>query len=1055
GDDSLSAITFDSDFETSLHVQKSDVDLMRTKLRRLEEENSRKDRQIEQLLDPSRGSDFVRTLTEKRPDSGWVVNGLKQRILKLEQQCKEKDNTINKLQTDMKTTNLEEMRIAMETYYEEIHRLQTLLASSETTGKKPSMEKKMGVKRQKKMSSALLNLSRSVQELTEENQSLKEDLDRMLSNSPTISKIKGYMDWSKPRLLRRIAELEKKVSSMESSKPHASDVVKSNPLVHSTSNSTVHKQPHSDHQEDNERLRGAVRNLKEERSALQNQLQEKDLEMKQLLQTKADLEKELENVKKSEKERREQEIALKEEIKTLTRKFQELEEIKKEEKDDPMEITDETQEELLPSPPSSRHSLQDSEPDSSDEDFSRPPSPCPDGRRDAAARILQAWWKVYKHKSSPMPSVPSPVAQAEGSPGLEEAITIVQSIFRAHLARTRHRPVLPFASVLQGREVTCWWGWHLCSMPYPVQALLLLGGAALACLALDLLFLLFYSFWLCCRRRKSEEHLDADCCCTAWCVIIATLVCSAGIAVGFYGNGETSDGIHRVTYSLRHANRTVAGVQDRRLQGLLETLLSYTAAIPFWRNPAVSLEVLAEQVDLYDWYRWLGYLGLLLLDVIICLLVLVGLIRSSKGILVGVCLLGVLALVISWGALGLELAASVGSSDFCVDPDTYVTKMVEEHSVLSGDILQYYLACSPHAANPFQQKLSGSHKALVEMHDVVTELLRSVPREQPTTKDPLLRVQEVLNGTEVNLQHLTALVDCRSLHLDYVQALTGFCYDGVEGLIYLALFSFVTALMFSSIVCSVPHTWQQKRGPDEDGEEETAPGPRQAHDSLYRVHMPSLYSCGSSYGSETSIPAAAHTVSNAPVTEYMSQNANFQNPRCENTPLIGRESPPPSFEAFCAGGLAPGWSLLVQGQSDSGEDKFEINFLSEGGDIAFHIKPRFSSATMVGNAFQDGRWGQEEVSSVFPLTLGEPFELMQVGCRARPGSMAGAEGHWLPSAQLEVSSDAEHFHVYAQEHKVLQFPHRQRPLAAITRVRVLSDHRLAQVELAKRGLSWG
>lgn len=59
------------------------------------------------------------------------------------------------------------------------------------------------------------------------------------------------------------------------------------------------------------------------------------------------------------------------------------------------------------------------------------------------------------------------------------------------------------------------------------------------------------------------------------------------------------------------------------------------------------------------------------------------------------------------------------------------------------------------------------------------------------------------------------------------------------------------------------------RAPDEDGEEEAVPGPRQAHDSLYRVHMPSLYSCGSSYGSETSIPAAAHTVSNAPVTEYM------------------------------------------------------------------------------------------------------------------------------------------------------------------------------------------
>ncbi|XP_007498455.2 protein tweety homolog 3 isoform X2 [Monodelphis domestica] len=462
------------------------------------------------------------------------------------------------------------------------------------------------------------------------------------------------------------------------------------------------------------------------------------------------------------------------------------------------------------------------------------------------------------------------------------------------------------------------------------QALLLLGSVALSCLALDLLFLLFYSFWLCCRHRKSEEHLDADCCCTAWCVIIATLVCSAGIAVGFYGNGETSDGIHRVTYSLRHANRTVAGVQDRvtdttmalnqtvetslqtleklytkhtdylhivqKLQGLLYDLVRQTSEIPFWKNSAVSLEELAVQVDLYDWYRWLGYLGLLLFDVLICLLVLFGLIRNSKAILVGVCLLGVLALVISWGSLGLELAVSVGSSDFCVDPDTYVTKMVDDHSVLGAEILHYYLDCSAGYINPFQQKLSGSHKALVEMQDDVLELLRSALREYPTSKDYLIRIQEVLNSTEINLQHLTALVDCRSLHLDYVQALTGFCYDGVEGLIYLVLFSFVTALMFSSIVCSVPHTWQQKRATDDDGEEESAaPGTRQTHDNLYRVHMPSLYSCGSSYGSETSIPAAAHTVSNAPVTEYMSQNANFQNPRCENTPLIGRESPPPSY----------------------------------------------------------------------------------------------------------------------------------------------------------------
>lgn len=33
-----------------------------------------------------------------------------------------------------------------------------------------------------------------------------------------------------------------------------------------------------------------------------------------------------------------------------------------------------------------------------------------------------------------------------------------------------------------------------------------------------------------------------------------------------------------------------------------------------------------------------------------------------------------------------------------------------------------------------EQKLSGSHKALVEMQDVVAELLTTVPREYPATK---------------------------------------------------------------------------------------------------------------------------------------------------------------------------------------------------------------------------------------------------------------------------------------------------------------------------------
>ncbi|XP_055264815.1 IQ domain-containing protein E [Moschus berezovskii] len=487
------------ELKKSLNMQKSDVDLMRTKLRRLEEENSRKDRQIEQLLDASRGPDFVRTLAEKRPDSGWVsiisssTTNLSAEILSsnrpletglLSEARRAEDWVLSKLQTDVKTTNLEEMRIAMETYCEEIHRLHGLLASSEATGKRPPVEKKIGLKRQKKMGSALLSLSRSVQELTAENQSLKEDLGRVLSSSPPTSAATGYADWSKPWLVRRITELEKKLSSMESPKPPASEAARPTSLMPSPSSPTLPLQ-------ESERLRGAVKSLKGERNALHTQLQEKDLEVKQLLQTKAELEKELESLKEGERERREREKAMREEIQALTRKFQGLEGSQKEEEDESVAVAPESREEPQPPSPTASPSQPDAELDRSQGGSSRPPSTSSEGRRDEAARVLQRRWKGYQRQKeralldeeatvlqaafrghlarvrllssaacvlepprvpspspqhSPEPRVPSPAAQAEGDPWQEEAVTVIQSAFRAHLARARHSAPGPGAS---------------------------------------------------------------------------------------------------------------------------------------------------------------------------------------------------------------------------------------------------------------------------------------------------------------------------------------------------------------------------------------------------------------------------------------------------------------------------------------------------------------------------------------------------------------------------------------------------------------------------------
>ncbi|NXR11193.1 IQCE protein, partial [Semnornis frantzii] len=195
------------ELKKTIQAQKSEGDRMKTKLRRLEEENSRKEKQIEQLLDPSRVTVSCwnkRDKSAEQCDPPFMVSGLKQKILKLEQQCKEKDNTINKFQADMKTTSLEEMRTAMEAYSEEVH-----LTGPSVCIQERNTEDRDTQKRLKALNASVLRLSRNIKELQTENQRLKEDLDRVLSSSPPSSKTKNYSEWSRQRLVRRLSELEK------------------------------------------------------------------------------------------------------------------------------------------------------------------------------------------------------------------------------------------------------------------------------------------------------------------------------------------------------------------------------------------------------------------------------------------------------------------------------------------------------------------------------------------------------------------------------------------------------------------------------------------------------------------------------------------------------------------------------------------------------------------------------------------------------------------------------------------------------------------------------
>ncbi|XP_009705389.1 PREDICTED: IQ domain-containing protein E, partial [Cariama cristata] len=405
----------------TIQAQKNEGDQMKTKLRRLEEENNRKDKQIEQLLDPFRGSELARALSEKTTNNAWVVSGLKQKILKLEQQCKEKDNAINKFQADVKTTNLEEMRIAMETYYEEAHRLQ-LLTQSETMRK--NTEGRDTQKQLKALNAAVLRLSWNVKELQNENRMLKEDLDNLLSGSPPSNKTKNYSEWSSQRLVKRILDLEKKVCAMQNIRVSSADSESSQVLAVSSSPSVDLDHPASqqvDHVEVCRRLQGLMKKMKSDEKALQNLLLNKELDVKRLVQTKTEVELELQKWQNKVEEKSTEVQTLSEEIRNLTQKvgklMSKLEDEKRQMAENKMENLTKKEQIGL----------------------------------DEAVVMLQAAFKGHSarqklnnrmrdaeshNKNSCMSSMSNSLSLSSDCKEKDETLTFIQSIFRAHLART-------------------------------------------------------------------------------------------------------------------------------------------------------------------------------------------------------------------------------------------------------------------------------------------------------------------------------------------------------------------------------------------------------------------------------------------------------------------------------------------------------------------------------------------------------------------------------------------------------------------------------------------
>ncbi|XP_038141259.1 IQ domain-containing protein E isoform X2 [Cyprinodon tularosa] len=444
----------------SLQAQKSDNQQMKAKLRHLEEDNAKREKQIEELLDPTKGSEYTRSLVDKKKEGSVIVNGLKQRILKLEQQCREKENALSKLQSELRTTNLEELKMTVETYFEEIQRLRVLLDATE----KSRAESKCSQRQQKALSSTVQRLAENVKHLQQENAALREELG---TESPAAG-IKGYKEWSRQRLLRRLLEVERRLEDSRRHTHSANGIVRLDKEVQATpveapgftmaTEAAVSVGTVTEQDGEVSALRENVGQLEEEMVKLQEELTNKNDELMQMIKERDELAKETEWLKSEQKEQLDRvEQQHRQELEQLLTRVQTLE-------DDRSKLV--KAEVCLP-PPTVEEHLEDAQHRAGQEEEEEKEKGEEAQRMDAemakkekAALIIQTNWRRHRHRDTVMlqPAIRGHLFRnswlknnqkntenkskaslssrnsADGGPDVA-ALTLIQSAFRGHLAR--------------------------------------------------------------------------------------------------------------------------------------------------------------------------------------------------------------------------------------------------------------------------------------------------------------------------------------------------------------------------------------------------------------------------------------------------------------------------------------------------------------------------------------------------------------------------------------------------------------------------------------------
>jgi protein tweety len=246
----------------------------------------------------------------------------------------------------------------------------------------------------------------------------------------------------------------------------------------------------------------------------------------------------------------------------------------------------------------------------------------------------------------------------------------------------------------------------------------------------------------------------------------------------------------------------------------------------YFIQPSQSDQLLKSLIDEYEFYellRWPITLGFLTFLLFLCTVLVIGVARSSRCLLIFFSVLGLFTVAICWLLSGLYLATSVAVADFCVAPQQHICAQQRLQYIFQSN-------CGASGTNHFVIRLTNS-KESIEFAKKTLYSMEDMGRQIFPRQNVAQRVSHIHNVLEASLTtlaseftcqtrlkpihysrlvsfaDLTELLDSRAIHAHYANASRSFCHGGLFGLSLMMIATVATAFLLTVLVCVDSHTW--------------------------------------------------------------------------------------------------------------------------------------------------------------------------------------------------------------------------------------------------------